>query len=51
MFCEILKKYENINTSFGTDKNTTLYVIKNHNSTIERRAVQAQPCVFNTPPS
>ena len=23
MFCEILKKYENINTSFGTDKNTT----------------------------
>ena len=22
MFCEILKKYENINTSFGTDKNT-----------------------------
>ena len=23
MFCEILKKYENINTSYGTDKNTT----------------------------
>ena len=22
MFCEILKKYENINTSYGTDKNT-----------------------------